>query len=440
MTYLARLADQVLNRPLLLHPAKLETIAGVLSRRIGLDIVAAVPAEGTEASRFVGSHRRAGGGSTMYRTTEAGTAIVEVHGSLVNRGAWLNAHSGLTSYEGIKAQLSAAGADPAVKSVLLDIDSPGGQAVGAFETADAVRTLAERKPVVALIDGMAASAAYAIASGASRIVTISTGVAGSIGVVLLHADYSRALDKEGITPTLIHAGAKKTLGHPTQPLSEGARADLQAEVDSFMSMFVETVGKGRGSRLPAKAARETEAAVYIGADAVRAGLADAVGTFEQVLADLDGGRLPAVAGGRRLAHADWADGRTAAAACGHGGPALDLFAAGYAEGLAAALTSPRIVVQARQEARAHVLTILSHDAARGQEKAALNLMSIAPDMPAEDVIGFLETVLDAPRSSLGPRAKDAPHGLVMDVERRTSKPIDIDAIYARRAQKVGRAS
>ncbi|HMO31338.1 S49 family peptidase [Enterovirga sp.] len=439
MTYLARLADQVLNRPLLLHPAKLETIAGVLSRRIGLDIVAAGPAEGAEASRFVGTHRRAGGGSTLYRTTEAGTAIVEVHGSLVNRGAWLNAHSGLTSYEGIKAQISAAGADPAVKSVLLDMDSPGGQAVGAFETADAVRALAAQKPVVALIDGMAASAAYAIASAASRIVTIPTGIAGSIGVVVLHADFSRALDKEGITTTLIHAGAKKADAHPTRPLSEDAKADLQAEVDSLMSMFVETVGRGRGSRLTARAARATEAAVYFGAEAVKAGLADAVGTLEQVLADLDGGRLPAVAGGRRLAHADWADGRAAAAACGHAGPALDLFAAGYAEGLAAALSSPRVMVQARQEARAHVFAVLSHDAARGQEKAALNLMSIAPDMPSEDVIDFLKTALETSRPTLGARAKDAPYGLVMHVEGRAPKPIDVGAIYARRAEAQGKS-
>ncbi|RWF97659.1 MAG: S49 family peptidase, partial [Mesorhizobium sp.] len=105
-------------------------------------------------------------------------------------------------------------ADPAVRSVILDMHSPGGEAVGAFETAALVRDLAARKRTVAVVNGMAASAMYAIASGANEIVTTETGIAGSIGVVLLHADFSRQLDRDGITPTLIHAGAHKVDANP----------------------------------------------------------------------------------------------------------------------------------------------------------------------------------------------------------------------------------
>ncbi|TIL81578.1 MAG: S49 family peptidase, partial [Mesorhizobium sp.] len=168
----------------------------------------------------------------------------------------------------------------------LDMHSPGGEAVGAFETAALVRDLAARKRTVAVVNGMAASAMYAIGSGATEIVTTETGISGSIGVVLLHADFSRQLDREGITPTLIHAGAHKVDGNPFEPLSDAVREDLQAEVDAFYESFLVTVAKGRGNRLTAAAARKTEARTFIGQAAVDAGIADRVGSFELVLADL----------------------------------------------------------------------------------------------------------------------------------------------------------
>jgi ClpP class serine protease len=99
----------------------------------------------------------------------------------------------MTSYEGLKYQLATAARDASVSSILLDMDSPGGEAVGSFEAADAVRAAAGVKEVVAVVSGMAASAAYAIASAATRIVTTSSGISGSIGVVMLHADYSNKL-------------------------------------------------------------------------------------------------------------------------------------------------------------------------------------------------------------------------------------------------------
>jgi len=89
------------------------------------------------------------------------------------------------------------------RSIVLDMDSPGGEAVGAFEAADAVRAAALSKEVVGVVNGMAASAAYAIASAATRIVTTSSGISGSIGVVMLHANYSNKMHQAGIVPTLI---------------------------------------------------------------------------------------------------------------------------------------------------------------------------------------------------------------------------------------------
>lgn len=296
MTPLARIADRVINVPLLVTPAKAQVILSVLAGRIGI----AAP----EASRFEGEEEpeRNADGSVKrdihgfavpkpYRNA-AGVGIVTITGSLVNRGAWIGASSGLTSYEGIQHQIKSAGADDSVRSVILDMSTPGGEAIGAFETAAAVRALAARKRVVAVVNGMAASAGYAIASGAHEIVTTPTGVSGSIGVVLLHFDYSRMLANEGIAPTLIFAGSHKIDGNPFEPLSEGVRSDVQAYVDAFYELFLTTVEEGRGDRLSAAAARATQARAPMGQAAVDMKLADRIGTFETVLAELQHSAAP----------------------------------------------------------------------------------------------------------------------------------------------------
>ena len=169
---LLRLSDRLLNTPLLIHPAKAQIILGVLSGRIGFDasLFDVEDNESTlEASRFVGSNRRADGSAALSRTAD-GVAVVPVLDTLVNRGAWLDSRSGLTSYEGIAAQLRAAGQDPEVWSVLLDISSPGGEAAGMAGLADLIRSVRQTKPVTAFVNDMAASAAYGIASAADEIV------------------------------------------------------------------------------------------------------------------------------------------------------------------------------------------------------------------------------------------------------------------------------
>ncbi len=215
-----------------------------------------------------------------YARTDASAAIVTVTGSLVNCGAWIGASSGLTSYEGIAAQLRAAMADPKVSSILLDLNTPGGEATGAFELAALVRQANAAKPVNAFINGIAASAGYLMASGAGRIASVPTGITGSIGVVMMQADYSRALEKAGITPTLIYAGKRKVDGNPYRPLDADTKARLQAEVDAMREDFVQLVAKGHGRRTSAKAVRGTEAAVFTGKDALAAGLVDELMSFD----------------------------------------------------------------------------------------------------------------------------------------------------------------
>lgn len=292
MNLTPHIANRVLNVPLMIMPEKLAVIGTVLESRIGIDAdalkkLAELAPNVPEGSRYIGEYAPISsdprGGRKPYRTTPSGVAIVPIIGSLVNRGGFFDVVSGITSYERVKFLLAEAAADRDVRAIVMDIDSPGGEAIGAFEVADLVRSISRDKTVVAAAGGLCCSAAYAIASAATRVIVSSSSVMGSVGVVLLHVDHSRRIDKAGMTPTLIHSGARKVDGHPYAPLSEDVQSELQSETDRFMDLFVATIVNGRGG-LTATAVRATEARTYIGADAVKIGFADEVGTIESVVA------------------------------------------------------------------------------------------------------------------------------------------------------------
>lgn len=285
------LTSHLINVPLLMLPSKAAAIATALDGRLDVDVGSlrelAAAAPPPSASNYVGEFAMdSAGRRKLYRTTPAGVAVIPVIGSLVRRASYLDTLSGLTSYELLSLMIAKASVDPDVTAIVLDIDSPGGEAVGAFEVADVVRDAAKLKPVIAVAGGLCCSAAFAIASAANQLIVTKSSMVGSIGVVWLHADHSRRLDKTGISVTLIHAGARKVDGHPYAPLTPEITAELQAEIDCIYALFVDCVVTGR-KRMTAKAVRATEARTFIGADAVKAGLADEVGTFAGVIADLD---------------------------------------------------------------------------------------------------------------------------------------------------------
>ncbi|CAH1649827.1 S49 family peptidase [Chelatococcus asaccharovorans] len=302
-----RIAAQFFNRPLLLTETSARTISSFLLSRFEMRRGAggdhnagtttqawagqqqpdgSVEFHSPRASRFVGEYRTGPDGRpTPYRVTENGTAIVSVIGELVNRGAWVGASSGLVSYEGLAHSLRTAASDPQIRSVLLDLETPGGEAVGCFEVASLVRKIRDEKPVIAVANGLAASAGYALAASASRIVTIPTGQLGSIGVVMLHLDISEYLAAEGVKPTLIFAGAHKADGNPYEPLPSAIRSKFQSEIDRFHSMFVQSVAAGRRG-LSEAAIRGTDADIFLGREAIKAGLADELGTLEEAVDSL----------------------------------------------------------------------------------------------------------------------------------------------------------
>lgn len=271
---LAHLASRIFGTPLLVHRAKLDVILSALGPRLGIERQS--PADAKELLAAVPAARPTLPGG-------AGIAVVPIHGTLVKRTLGLEAASGLTSYQDIGAMLEAALADSSVTGILLDIDSPGGEASGSFELARRVREAAAVKPVWAIANDAAFSAAYAIASAAERVVVTETGGVGSIGVIALHIDQSVKDANDGYRYTAITAGRHKNDFSPHEPLTDTAKGELQAEVDRLYGLFVGHVATMRG--LPEMAVRATEAALYFGPNATAVGLADAVGTLEATLTE-----------------------------------------------------------------------------------------------------------------------------------------------------------
>ena len=246
MTMLPHIASRVLDTPLVIGQAKLEAILAVIGPRIGIE----TPAPAV----MNGDGRRRG---TTYLVTPEGIAVIPVFGTLVKRAGAIEAASGLTSYGHLEDRIMDAATDPAVRAILLEVDSPGGEAAGVFDLSDLVFEARSLKPVWAVADEEAFSGAYAIASAAEHLIVPRTGGLGSIGVVAVHVDRSARDAMEGFRTTTVYAGAAKNDFNPHETLKDGARQTLQAEVDRVHALFVDTVARNRG--LTADAVRATEA-------------------------------------------------------------------------------------------------------------------------------------------------------------------------------------
>ena len=286
MTDLPYLASRLYGTPLLIARPKLEVILGVVARKLAGDTLAMPPPATVDT------------GMTGGLQNLEGIAVIPVLGTLVRRSSYIGAASGLTSYHDIEAMAEAAFADPMVKAVLLEIDSSGGEAGGVFDLAQRLRTLAQTsgKPLWAIADEAALSAAYAIACAADRLWLTRTAEVGSIGVVAVHVDESVADAKAGLNYTFLHAGAHKVDGHPHAPLPAPVAADIQTDIEQLHDQFIALVAGFR--RLTPEVVRTTEARVYRGEAAIQAGLADQIGTRAEAITALQ--RQLAMSAGRSL--------------------------------------------------------------------------------------------------------------------------------------------
>jgi signal peptide peptidase SppA len=181
-------------------------------------------------------------------------------------------------------------ADTNVGAIVLDIDSPGGMVTGTPEAADAIFAARKRKDVVALVNPLAASAAYWLASQCTTITATKSGDAGSVGVFLMHVDHSKMLNDAGVRPTFIFAGKYKTEGNAYEPLTNEARAYYQGEIDRTHSQFICAIARGRNISASTVRERFGQGRCLTADDALRVGMIDAIRTPQEAVNELAAGR------------------------------------------------------------------------------------------------------------------------------------------------------
>lgn len=229
--------------------------------------------------------------------TASGVGVIPIRGAIGHRASFLSDFFGWPTTERIGQTLQQMVDDPSVGAIVLDIDSPGGMAVGNEELHQQMMRSRGKKPIIAQVTGMAASAAYYIASAADEIVMTQSSEVGSIGTVMVHGDFSEAYKAAGIKPTVIKAGKYKWEGHPYEPLSDEAQAEFQRQVDAHYDMFVKAVARGRDVSVSTVKSDFGQGRLLMGKDAVAVKMADRIGAMDDVLAKF-GAR--SVSGGARM--------------------------------------------------------------------------------------------------------------------------------------------
>lgn len=220
-------------------------------------------------------------------------AIIPLHGVVAKRLNFFSSISGGASTEIFKNQIKQAAFNDDIKAIILHADGPGGTVDGTFEAADVVYQARDHKPVITFIDGTAASATYLISAGAERLfISGPVTQVGSIGVVATHVDESQLEKNIGIKTTEITAGKFKRVASNFEPLSKEGRADIQAQVDFIYTIFVEKVALFRGVSVETVLNDMADGRVFIGQQAIDAGLVDGVSTLDALVEQLSNGVLP----------------------------------------------------------------------------------------------------------------------------------------------------
>jgi capsid assembly protease len=271
----SHLVAALFSEPWAILPAKLAAIVEVVeNHRAGLTLLA------EQAAQFEAGPRpspRAAGG----------VQVIPVYGVVAQRMNLMTQFSGGVSTEKLAADIRKAAADPSVKAIVLDVDSPGGSVFGVDELAAVIMEARKSKHIVAVANSLCASAAYWLASACDEIVVTPSGQVGSIGVISAHTDDSKAEEMLGFKTTYVTAGKYK--GELAGPLTDEARAALQASADDYYGKFTTRVAKGRG--VPAAKVRNGygEGRLLTADKALAEGMVDRIATLEDVLARLGAG-------------------------------------------------------------------------------------------------------------------------------------------------------
>lgn len=218
--------------------------------------------------------------------------VIPIRGVIFQHSSWFEEYFGIDggATDKIASTLKSMLADESISAIILDVDSPGGTVYGVAELAEEIFQARGKKPIVAVANSLAASAAYWIASAADEIVVTPGGEVGSIGVYAMHVDMSKWLEDEGLKVSFVQFGENKTEGNPYEPLSKEARAQIQKRVDEYGDMFVAAVARGRETTAGMVKKRFGQGRMFGAEEAVEIGMADRVATLEEMAAKMAPGK------------------------------------------------------------------------------------------------------------------------------------------------------
>lgn len=267
----------VYDTPLAILPSTLATVVEILHLRASGERLSDEDIRLRLAAAAAANGPRSGG-------RQAGAiAVLPLYGLLAKRMGLTAQSSGGTSLDHFIGQFRSALADPAVDAIVIDVDSPGGSVDGVEEVATEIRAARGQKPIVAVANTVAASAAYWVAAQADELVVTPSGSVGSVGILAVHHDYSAQNEQLGVKQTYITAGKYKAEANQDQPLSDEAAAAQQAQVDEFYGMFLRAVAKGRGVPIDDVRAGFGQGRMVLATAAVEQRMADRVDTLENTI-------------------------------------------------------------------------------------------------------------------------------------------------------------
>lgn len=273
----------VLTAPWAIEPAKLLEIQAIYATHLRGDKIDIAAVEQRLGRTLENTPKR-------YEILD-GVAVLPLEGVMAKRANLFSQISGGVSTQLVQRDLQDAVNDPAVHSIILSIDSPGGTVDGTETLASAIRAAREKKPVVALASGTMASAAYWVGSAAESIyITDGTTQVGSIGVVATHMDVSKAEEARGVKTTEVFAGKFKRINSQYGPLTDAGRATMQEQVDYTYSLFVQAVATQRGVGVDKVLSDMADGRVFMGQQAIDAGLVDGVSTLSALVEKLNQAR------------------------------------------------------------------------------------------------------------------------------------------------------
>lgn len=297
----ADISERMFNRPLAITREKAEIALGVIGPRLNIGSLIIAGETGDPIPIGALEQRAASARNEIeqmpgdknlakkdYRTGEIltpyeiwnGIAILKVRGSLLAENG-LDPMSGATGYDGLNYKLRWAATDENVDGIIWDIDSPGGEVIDLSELCQSALEVGSRKPMRAIVRGQAASAGYALAACSQKITAADYSVVGSIGSIMMHADFSKKLEKDGIAVTMITSGEHKDDGSPFKPLGEGVQKWMQDQVTRAANTFIDHVAETRP--MSREAVEGLQARFTSGAEALELGLVDEIMSWEDSL-------------------------------------------------------------------------------------------------------------------------------------------------------------